>query len=214
MKRKYFLLIVFLYLFISILFSSCGNDNKESGLINDTVNTEINKTSKKYDTAVVSNENKNADNDKTFDSISNVKLKVPKDSSYLQPEKKDNIKVIAYYFHPTARCPTCINIENYAKEVIDTKFSKEKDKGIITFREINIEDSINEHYINDYELTSSSLILVMYENKRQVKWKNLEKVWKFAGNKEEYFAYAKIEISQFLKEKGSENLKNKTDISQ
>ena len=31
-------------------------------------------------------------------------------------------RVIAYYFHGNARCPTCVNMEHYAHEAVDTGF--------------------------------------------------------------------------------------------
>jgi hypothetical protein len=111
--------------------------------------------------------------------------------------------VIVYYFHPTARCESCINIENFTKEVIETQFVKERKKGIIVFCALNIEDPVNEHYINDYKLEYSTVILAKFINKKQIKWKNLEHVWKFANDKNSFFAYAKMEIKEFLKEEGT-----------
>ena len=77
-----------------------------------------------------------------------------------QEESKQNdnsgIKYIAYYFHPTARCEGCLNMESFMKELIDTKYSKEG----FTFTQINIEDKENQHYRKDYDLKFSSVILV------------------------------------------------------
>jgi hypothetical protein len=114
---------------------------------------------------------------------------------------KPKVQLIAYYFHPTARCQTCLNIENFTKEVIETRFEKEVKGGMITFRALNIEDSVNEHYIEFYNLQFSSVILAKFVNKKQTKWKNLEHVWKFANDKEQFFKYASIEIRGYLKEK-------------
>jgi hypothetical protein len=113
---------------------------------------------------------------------------------------KPVMTIIVYYFHPTARCESCINIENFTKEVIDTQFTKEQKKGIIVFRALNIEDSINEHYRNDYKLEYSTVILAKFIKNEQIKWKNLEHVWKFANDKKNFFTYATIEIKEFLKE--------------
>jgi hypothetical protein len=91
-------------------------------------------------------------------------------------------------------------MENFTKEVIETQFTKEHEKGLIQFQELNIEDSVNEHYINDYNLEYSTVILAKFINNKQIKWKNLEHVWKFANDKDSFFKYAKIEIEKFLKE--------------
>lgn len=114
-------------------------------------------------------------------------------------KKQINKKVIVYYFHPTARCVTCLNIENYTHETVDSKFRKEQKDKILYFRSVNIEDSLNEHFVNDFKLTSSSVILVMYEGRKRTSWKNLEKVWTLEKDKEGFSTYIKIELQQFLK---------------
>jgi hypothetical protein len=141
------------------------------------------------DTALISVPPKTKSNDKI------------KKENALTEKSEPEVKLIAYYFHPTARCHTCLNIENFTKEVIQTKFEKEVKNGTITFLALNIEDSLNEHYINDYNLRFSSLILAKLENNKRVKWKNLEHVWKFANDKEQFFKYASIEIKSYFKEK-------------
>ncbi len=201
MKTKFPVLTVFLYLFISIFYSSCGNENKESGSKSDSVITDVSDTLENKDTVkIVSQDKSEAKKEKT-DSLPKVKIKNEIDSSSLKPEKKDKVQLIAYYFHPTARCPSCINIENFTEEVIKTQFVKENKAGLISFRQFNIEDSVNEHYIEDYKLEFSSVILAKYVNNKQVKWKNLKHVWKYSNDRESFFKYLKIEVKGFLKER-------------
>jgi hypothetical protein len=128
------------------------------------------------------------------------KLKDEKDTSQNKVLKKEKIKIIVYYFHPTARCPSCINIENFTNEVVNKVFINEKKNGLLSFVEKNIEDSANEHYISDFNLQFSSVILTKFVNNKQVKWKNLEDVWKFANIKEASLIYLKTEIKNFIKE--------------
>lgn len=187
--RRNLLKIGVLYLTISILLLSCTKENQIQKSASDSLKTETGSLPVKADTI------NNSENVKT-DSVSFLIEK--KDSSSL---KKKNIKIIAYYFHPTARCPSCINIENFTKEVIETEFSKENNKRLISFKQLNIDDSVNEHYIEDYKLENSSVILARYVDNKQVNWKNLEHVWKYAMDKESFFKYMKIEIKDFLKEK-------------
>lgn len=137
---------------------------------------------------------------KTKSDSSNIIPKDTKSDSTQKTEKKINAdKIVVYYFHPTARCSTCINIENYTKEAVETKFTKEKKDGLLRFKELNIEEDENEHYVKDYDLTSSSVILVHYQNGKQKNWKNLENVWSFEKNKEQFLTYIKIELKEFLK---------------
>ena len=183
-----------LYLILVLVFISCSKENKESGKSNDSTKSDISALNEKIDTSDFISENKPI----TKEEIGSEEVKNKKDTSSV---KKDKVKFIAYYFHPTARCPSCINIENFTKEVIETLFSKENKKGLISFKQLNIEDSLNEHYIEDYRLESSSVILAKFVNNKQVKWKNLEHVWKYSGEKENFFKYMKIEVKDFLKEK-------------
>ncbi|MGB9696533.1 MAG: nitrophenyl compound nitroreductase subunit ArsF family protein [Ignavibacteria bacterium] len=115
-----------------------------------------------------------------------------KEGSIEQQKKSINGKYIVYYFHPTARCESCINLEAYIKEVIETKYSN---AGFV-FKSINIEDRENEHFRKDYNLKFSSVVLVNIENN---KWKNLDSIWSYVEAKEGFFNYAEKEINNFIK---------------
>jgi hypothetical protein len=108
--------------------------------------------------------------------------------------KISETKYIVYYFHPTARCESCINMESYIKELIETKYA---DKGF-SFKEVNIEQEENEHYRKDYELKFSSVILSKVETDKQTKWRNLDSVWSYTDNKEKFFNYTEREIINFI----------------
>jgi len=109
-------------------------------------------------------------------------------------------QVIAYYFHGTYRCSTCQTIEQYSREAIEQYFSKELDNKTLEFKPMNVEEPENRHYTKDYELFTKSLVIALYKDEKQVKWKNLEDVWKYAGDKEKFYTYVKEEVENFLKE--------------
>ena len=67
--------------------------------------------------------------------------------------------VTAYYFHGTFRCPTCHKLEAYAKESIESNFKDALASGKLTFKIVNVEGKGNEHYMNDYQLYTKSLVL-------------------------------------------------------
>lgn len=102
---------------------------------------------------------------------------------------------ILYYFHPTARCESCINIENFTKEYIETKY---KSKPEIKFIALNIEDSKNEHFKKDYDLKFSSLVISKQKNKIESGFKNLDSVWTYCYDKEGFFEYINYEINEFV----------------
>lgn len=101
-----------------------------------------------------------------------------------------------YYFHPTARCESCINIENFTKELIETKYNKEPEIEFIT---LNIDDAQNEHFRKDYKLKFSSVILTKQKNSIEEKYKNLDSIWTYSSDKEGFFKYLESEIKEFIK---------------
>lgn len=106
-------------------------------------------------------------------------------------------RVIVYYFHGTARCPTCRAIEEYTYEALVTGFPKELESGTLEWRPINVEESPNQHFINDYELVMRSVILADMVEDNQTRWKNLERIWEL-GNKDAFISYIQEETTTYL----------------
>ena len=109
-------------------------------------------------------------------------------------------QVIAYYFHGTMRCPTCYKLEQYSKEAVEANFKDALASGKLEFKVINIEDKGNEHYGKDYQLYTKSLILSLVKDGKEIKWKNMDKIWEYVGNKQRFIDYVKSGVADFLKE--------------
>jgi hypothetical protein len=103
-------------------------------------------------------------------------------------------KIIAYYFHGIRRCPTCLKLEAYSQEAIQTGFAEELKSGEMEWHVINIEESPNEHYEKDYQLYTKSVILSRVENGKETTWKNLEKIWELVGDKGAFVKYVQDEV--------------------
>lgn len=109
-------------------------------------------------------------------------------------------KVIVYYFHTSFRCVSCRKIEQYTEESIKEYFDKEiKDKELI-FKVVNVEEKENKHFVNDYQLYTKSVVLSLVKDSKEIKFKNLEKVWEHLNNKNKFFQYIKDETQKFLDE--------------
>lgn len=115
-------------------------------------------------------------------------------------ENTSPAKVIVYYFYGSFRCLTCINMEKYSKEAIETNFKDALASGKIEFKAVNVEDRDNEHFVNDYQLYTKSLILSFVKDGKEVKSKNLDKIWKYSRNKQKFITYVTDEVNAFLKE--------------
>jgi hypothetical protein len=107
-------------------------------------------------------------------------------------------RVIAYYFHGTSRCRTCLTIEQYANEALTTGFAEELQSGVLEWRAINAEEPANQHFIEDYQLVTRSLVLVEMEGENQVRWKNLERIWELVSDREAFISYVRDETRAYL----------------
>lgn len=108
--------------------------------------------------------------------------------------------VVVYYFHGNFRCTNCYNIEKFSREALDENFKDELDSGRLVFKVINIEEKGNEHFVNDYQLYTRSLVLSLVKNQEEIKSKNLTKVWEYLRDKPRFYQYVKDEVSSYLKE--------------
>lgn len=109
-------------------------------------------------------------------------------------------KVIAYYFHGSFRCSTCTAMEKYSREAIDTNFKDALASGRLDFKAVNVEERGNEHFVDDYKLYTKTFILSLVKDGKEVKSKNLDKIWKLARNKQKFMDYVTSELSAFMKD--------------
>jgi len=107
-------------------------------------------------------------------------------------------KVIAYYFHGTFRCPSCRRIELYTQEALETACADALRDGRLEWRVLNIDEPENAHFINDYRLYTRSVILSEVREGKEVRWKNLDRVWRLLGDKEAFLDYVRTEVAAYL----------------
>lgn len=124
------------------------------------------------------------------DSIASMKP----DSLMVKTADTPGPKIIAYYFHGKRRCATCMKLEAYSQEAIQTGFAEESQSGTIEWQVVNIEESPNEHFEKDYQLYTKSVILSRVENGKEAAWKNLDKIWELVGDKEAFVKYVQDEV--------------------
>lgn len=107
-------------------------------------------------------------------------------------------RVVAYYFHGTRRCPTCLSIEKTARESLERELADSFESGAIEWRTVDFEESGNEHFAREFELTGAALVLVREANGKVVRWSNLERVWDLVGDDAEFGAYVTAEARGYL----------------
>lgn len=107
-------------------------------------------------------------------------------------------KVVVYYFHGTARCPTCRKFESFSIEALHQAFAEAINDGRLEWRMVNVEDSGNEHFVSDYQLYSKSIVIVKKQDGKQTKWKNLKRIWELVRDKEAFIRYVQDEVSNYM----------------
>lgn len=105
---------------------------------------------------------------------------------------------VAYYFHRSARCVTCLKIEQGAHDVIFRDFTEQLKAGKLLFLPTNVESQGNEHFIKDYELVSQALVLVRYDGGKPVQARKLDRVWDLIGDGDQFDQYVHHEVASFL----------------
>jgi hypothetical protein len=99
--------------------------------------------------------NQSSQNQNTnIDSIKTVKV---------EPQTT-NLKLQIYYFHATNRCPTCNSIETNVKQVLETNYKAELEKGLINFKVMCVDDASNKALAEKYQAAGAALHLIKIEN--------------------------------------------------
>jgi hypothetical protein len=110
-------------------------------------------------------------------------------------------KIIVYYFHGNARCPTCYKLENYAQSEVESNFADAIKKGKLEWRTVNVDDQGNEHFNNDYKLFTKSVIVSTIKEGKELSWKNLDKIWQLVHEEGKYREYIRNEVTACLEGK-------------
>jgi len=112
-------------------------------------------------------------------------------------------QVVVTYFHTTFRCPTCLQIEKHTRDTVEKDFAQDLASKRVLFRTIDVQEAENRHFIQDYSLYSKSVVLSLVKNGKEIRWKNLPDIWKYAYSWDKFEQYIRSEIETFLKELGS-----------
>lgn len=112
--------------------------------------------------------------------------------------RPDGVTVIN--FHGAKRCRTCIGIGELAKKTIDEDFADEKQSGRIHWEHVNYDEPANAHFVKDYELVSSTVLVTLWKDGKELKWNRLDGVWDHVGDEPAFRAYIANGLRDLLKE--------------
>ena len=75
-------------------------------------------------------------------------------------EAKEAAPIEIVYFYGKQRCATCVAMERFAKEAIDSVFPEQVKNGTISFLSIDLTTPEGENLADSFEVTSSSLFII------------------------------------------------------
>jgi len=110
----------------------------------------------------------------------------------VKSEIKNGSKTIVYYFYAKPRCVSCKKIEAYTREAVSSLNNPK-----VEFKTIDLDQPENKHYTQDYKLYTKSVVLSKVKNGKEIKSKNLTKIWTKLGNENAFKNYVTKEIKSF-----------------
>jgi len=109
-------------------------------------------------------------------------------------------KVIVYYLHTTARCPSCLKIEAFTAAEVTGPLSGPLSEGLLEWKVLNVDEPKNAHFVEEYQLYTKSVVVSEMKDGKQVRWKRLDKVWDYLGDQQAFMKYVDDEVRAYLKD--------------
>ena len=92
--------------------------------------------------------------------------------------------IIAYYFHRTLRCETCIKMEACILDVIKHDCFEALKDGTVRWRPLDYEQPENSEYVETYGLGGPALVLSHWVDGREVLCARVDEIWSFIDDPE------------------------------
>lgn len=115
------------------------------------------------------------------------------EASTVSNTPQEEAKTVVYYFHGNMRCSSCRKIEAYTKEAIQSGFVEALKNGSLELKVVNVEDPGNDHYVQDFQLYTRSVVVEKRSGDQRQEWKNLDKVWQLIRDKAAFLDYVQQE---------------------
>jgi hypothetical protein len=106
--------------------------------------------------------------------------------------------LVLYYFHGAKRCNTCRSIESQTRDAIEGKFAAELEAGTLQWKVLNTDEPENEHFLKDFDLVGSSLVLVEMKGDSVVRHEILQDVWTLVRDEPRFRQYVQRSVDGYL----------------
>ena len=102
--------------------------------------------------------------------------------------------VVLDYFTFGKRCDTCVRMETWAREAVESEFADALKEGRLIMRASDGDPAA----IQRYGLTAKSLVIRKMQDGKEVSWQNLNRIWELNGDEAAYKAYIIEQVKQAL----------------
>ena len=89
-------------------------------------------------------------------------------------------------------------MQDYTEEALATGFRDDLTSGRLEFRQINFQHLESRHFVQDYQLYTSAVIIARFRDGKQVEWKNLTDVWILSESKSAFTSYLQRHVRYHL----------------
>ncbi len=115
-------------------------------------------------------------------------------------EYREGNPVLVYFIHGRAKCPTCDLILAHTRSAMETSFYEETSNGSLVLVPVDVEKPGNEHFMEDFDLFTTSIVFYSRNAAGQENWENLSRAWELAEDGESFKTYFTGELRRFLQE--------------
>jgi hypothetical protein len=106
--------------------------------------------------------------------------------------------VVVYYFHGNKRCRTCVGMQQVISQTVSERFRDQIASGALNFMEVNYEEPENKHFVDEYKLGFSTMVVAARQGQKNLKWENCDKVWESSRNPPALAAYTEDRVRAHL----------------
>ena len=103
-------------------------------------------------------------------------------------------RVVVYYFHRTARCENCLRFEAYTAAALEQALGDELARGLVEWHVVNVDGPEEAHYLDDYGLEGSAVIVSVVIDGSESAWEDLDAIWTLVEDREAFEAYVVAEV--------------------
>jgi hypothetical protein len=89
-------------------------------------------------------------------------------------------------------------IQAYTEKALATGFRDDLTNGRLEFRQVNFQRSENRHFVQDYQLYTSAVIIARFRDGKQVEWENLTDVWVLSESNSAFVSYVQRHVRDHL----------------